>query len=82
MVPLPEQTAGFDTAIDEPIDGWDGHVRVNVPIVHALNQVNAPLVVLKHPVKEVPFFPVGASNLRTEHVSAYASTWTYDVIRA
>ena len=76
MVPLPKQSTGFDTAVDEPIDGGNGHVRVNVPIMHALNQVNAPLVVLEHPVEEVPFLPVGACDLRTEHVSAYASTWS------
>ena len=41
--PLAKQAPGLNTCIDETIDGRHGHVRVNVPVVHPLDEVDAPL---------------------------------------
>ena len=82
VIPLTKQTSGFYSSIDQTVDGWYRHVGVNVPIVHALDEVNAAFVILKNPVEEVALSPVVPGDLGTKHVGADAGSRADDVIRA
>ena len=80
VIPLTKQSTRLNACIDEAIDGRDGHVRIDVPVVHALNEVDTSFVILKHTVKEIPLGPIIACDFRAEHVSTHAGARTNDVI--
>ena len=82
MIPLAKQASRLNARIDESIDGGYSHVRVYVPIVHALYQVHASFVVLEDAVEEIALFPIRPSNFRAKHVRAHTGTGSDDVIRA
>ena len=82
MVPLTKQSLRIDSSVFESIHCRHRHVWVDIPIMHALNQINAALVIVQNPFKEVPFSPVIAGHFRAEHVRSNACTWAEDVIRA
>ena len=82
VIPLAKQSARLNTCINEAIDGRDGHVRIDVPVMHALDEVDASFVILKHPVKEISLSPIIACDFRAEHVSTDTGARADDVIRA
>ena len=82
MVPLAKQPLCVYTSVFESIHRRHRHVWVNVPIMHALNQINTALIIVQNTIKEVSFSPVITGHFRAEHVRSNASTGADDVIRA
>ena len=82
MIPLAKQALCIDACILQSVDGRNRHVRVDVPIVHALNQVNAALVIFDHSVEEITFCPIITCNFRTKNVGRNASSGPYEIIWA
>ena len=72
VVPLSEQSLGIDSVLLQDIDRGHRHVRVDVPVVHPLNQVYRAVVVVQYALQEVALLPVGAHGLATPHVRSRA----------
>ena len=80
--PLACECFDFDACIFNELVGWEGHVRVNVPILHALNDVDGAVVILQHPVEEGTFGPVivtGVGHHASRKVGGWAVHVAFDV---
>ena len=78
MSPLTGQCLDFNTSLFDDLVGGEGHVRVNVPILHALNDVDRAVVILNHTVKEGTLGPVIVAGVG-HHAARKVSRWTVDV---
>ena len=81
MIPLTKQPLCFDTCINERVHCWNCHVWVNVPIMHALNQIDRALIIREHSIEEISFCPVISEYLRTKQVCRRSCSRSNQIIR-
>ena len=74
MSPLTSQCLDFNTGRLDNLVGGEGHVRVDVPILHALNDVDRAVVILNHTVKEGALSPVIVAGIG-HHASRKVGCW-------
>ena len=78
MSPLSGKGFDFDAGLFDQLVGWEGHVRVDVPVLHALNDVDRPVVILNDSVEEGAFGPVIVAGIG-HHPTRKISCWSVHV---
>ena len=74
MRPLSCKCLDFNASISDLLMHWERHVWVNIPILHALNQIHRTVVILEDTIEERAFSPVRVTSI-IDHTSAQISGW-------
>ena len=76
--PLTGQRLDLNASVFNDLVSGEGHVRVNVPVLHALNDVDRAVVVLNHAVQEGAFSPVVVAGIG-DHATGQVGCWAVEV---